>query len=227
MSSDTREPALDETSDEVQARSWRDAVRERALWRRDHDRTRSSRLRRWSWFLVVVLHLVLVASLRILLRADDNRVSETLMRVNLVDAPFPEPDLPKPMPAPRTRVAHRALRSAEKDKAKPDGIIANDASAQSPPLRVFSVDGSAVVARPPAGFHAPPGVRQYAWDSIMYRNHNPLHCRRRDRDLQAFENAGDVIARNPILRLLGLGNPNRARLAAEREATAAEVCDEP
>jgi hypothetical protein len=198
------------------------------LRRRDLEAMRSSRrLRSWSLCLVVFVHLILIAGLRIVSRMGDNRASETLMRVDLIEPPSAEPDLPIPMAAPRTRAATRALRSLENDKAKPEQAMANDAKVQALPLRVFGADGSAVVPGLSDGFHAPPGVRQYAWAAIMQRNHNLLHCRQRDRDLQAFENAGDVIARNPMLRLLGLGNPNRARLVEEREAKAAEVCDDP
>jgi len=211
---------------EQDAATWQDDVRARACAHLVQSVGQSSRPRRWAWGVAIVLHLLLVLGLRLATRTAARADADTLvMQVDLLDPPPAEPALPEP-PAPRApsavRLPHSSSPVAHKSPLLTDAPVATDAPA-SP--RLFQSDGTAMIPPAPEGFHAPANRLAYSWDAISRRNHNPLHCRRGDRDIAAFENVGDVIARNPILALLGLANPYRGQLVAQREAQAAASCD--
>ena len=226
--------ADDAASEDDQAlggREWQTSVRARALARWSAPRWWAHRrLRRIAWLIALVLHAALIVGLRYALQNAGGPPSAdaSVMHVDMIEPPLREPDLPEPL---RARLAHppRNKPSVAKTSAAARvpqvALAATDDDMMSP--RIYQPDGTTWLPAAPDGFHVPGALAQYTWANIMRRNHNPLHCRRTDRDPAAFENVGDVIARNPLLSFLGLGNPYRVQLAQEREARAAQVCDEP
>jgi hypothetical protein len=91
-------------------------------------------------------------------------------------------------------------------------------------LRIYDQDGSILL--PHIEVKAFSQHERDLWKSVMNRNQNPLHCRRSDRArTDEFENLGDKIARNPVLQLLGMGNPYREELANARKLAADASCD--
>ena len=219
---------------ERECMDWRHDVRGLAIAHRTPAPRYPPRVRRRAALIVIALHLVIVAALRWVLRVPQSPMDTAIVHVELLTAPAPEPALPQPLQDPRLPAASGSPRTARVPALvvpspgasvdRPSGAAPDDSA---PQVNLYNPDGTAMLPPPPDGFHVPRNRAQYAWENIMRRNHNPLHCRRGDHDLGAFENVGDVIARNPILSLFGLGDPQRAVRTALREAEAALVCDDP
>jgi hypothetical protein len=138
--------AAGETDATFAAAAWQRDVRLRALLHAPHGPHRLTRLRRWAWFLAILLHVVVVVGLRVALRKPVPHVRDSVVQVDLVSAPVAEPPLPEPAPLPPPPVAQARPQSTPRvPRPVP---AAPPAAAEGPALselRLFTPDGSANV----------------------------------------------------------------------------------
>lgn len=122
-------------------------VRVRALARTEHAPLRVPRARRWACFLTIVLHVAIVAGLRIALRTPPVVSDQSVVQVDLIAAPKPAPPLPEPAPLPRAIA--RTTRHQPAAAAVPEAAAVAPApvpeAAAPPEPRLFDREGSALV----------------------------------------------------------------------------------
>jgi hypothetical protein len=142
-------PDTDAAGSQSSLIAWHDEVRARARGRRSHAPDKPSPLRRWAWFCAIVLHLVLVAGLRLALWPQHVARSDAdVMQIDLVDLPLPEPALPEPAPLPAptlTQPKHLLRASIPTAPASTPAIPAPAVAEPERPLRLFNADGSAAL----------------------------------------------------------------------------------
>jgi hypothetical protein len=104
-------------------------------------------LRRWAWFLAILLHLTVVVGLRIALRKPAARLHDSVVQVDLIDAaPVVEPPLPEPRPLPPPVArAPPPARAPQVAHAVPAAPVPGAEIPALSGLRLFTPDGSANV----------------------------------------------------------------------------------
>jgi hypothetical protein len=86
-------------------------VREYVLTRPKQAPTLPPYWRRWAWLFAVALHLFLLIGLRVMLGDRPHAPDATVVSIELIDAPAPEPALPQPESLPpRSMPSARLLR---------------------------------------------------------------------------------------------------------------------
>jgi len=199
--------------------AWCDDIRDRAIDRLTHRVAAAPRSLRIG-ALAAVLLAALAALLVVRLPSRPRPAADVApVRVNWIEM-LPEPPLPTPL--------FRATpsRSATVRKSGPP-VLADQPPAPPPQQgiaalpRLFAPDGAILMPALPAP-ESPATAAE-----VMSRGHNLLHCRR-TRFATAFKrdlSLGERIASNPVLKLLGLGNPYLEQQAADRLARDAAGCD--
>jgi len=128
------------------AGAWQDGVREHALGRPGHAAMLPRQWRRWGWLLALALHLLILIGFRSTLR--DQRAPETsVISVELLDAPAPQPPMPEPALPAHAGVAPMANASPQRPSLAPRSARASRQSAPppaalEPEFHAYNPDGS-------------------------------------------------------------------------------------